>query len=63
MHSLLNETGDLFTQDVEKAVRISSSPQSLLARLTFRNPRSLKAGESVSEKTQHWWTRIRLDSI
>lgn len=45
MHSLLNEMGDLFTQDVEKAVRMPSSPQSLLARLTFRNPRSLKAGD------------------
>lgn len=45
MHSLLNEMGDLFTQDVEKAVRMPSSPQSLLARLTFRNPRSLKPGD------------------
>lgn len=32
----------IFTQDVKKAARIPSSPQSLLARLTFRNSRSLK---------------------
>ncbi|PKU45921.1 rna-directed dna polymerase from mobile element jockey-like [Limosa lapponica baueri] len=42
---LLNEMGDLVTQDIEKAVRTLPSPQCLLARSSFRNTRSQRPGE------------------
>lgn len=47
---LLNKMRDLVTKDIEKAIRMPSSPQSLIARLSFRNPRSQRPGEVWSKK-------------
>lgn len=51
MHSLLNETGDLFTQDGEKTVRMPASPQPFTRKTDFQKSQVPETRESLSEKT------------
>ena len=61
MSPLLNEMGDLVTQDMEKAEVLNAAVASaLLARLAFRNPTSRRpGGKAGARKKYPLWKRIR----
>jgi len=47
---VLNEMGDLVTQNMKEAVRMPPSPQRLVTRLAFRNVRTKRLAEVWSKE-------------